>query len=95
MCKKSRTFFNNKNCENILCGYSISTIWEFDHIQNKHTLYCGKDCINMFCEILRKHAKNIIGFEKKKMLPLTKEELKSQDHKSMLYSWKNNLKKSL
>ena len=49
----------------------------------------------MFCEILRKHAKNIIGFEKKKMLPLTKEELKSQDHKSMLYSWKKNLKRSL
>ena len=84
-----------KTCEHIPCGYSVSTIWEFDHIQNKHTLYCGKDCINMFCEILRKHAKNIIGFEKKKMLPLTKEELKSQDHKSMLHSWKKNLKKSL
>ena len=35
-----------------------------------------------FCEFLREHAKNIIDFEKKKMLPLTKEELKShQDAK--------------
>ena len=30
-----------------------------------------------FCESLREHAKNIIDFEKKKMLALTKEELKS------------------
>ena len=29
-----------------------------------------------FCESLREHVKNIIDFEKKKMLPLTKEELK-------------------
>ena len=31
----------------------------------------------MFCTSLREQAKNIIDFEKKKMLPLTKEELKS------------------
>ena len=30
-----------------------------------------------FCESLREHTKNIIDFEIKKMLPLTKEELKS------------------
>ena len=30
-----------------------------------------------FCESLRGHAKNLIDFEKKKILPLTKEELKS------------------
>ena len=30
-----------------------------------------------FCESLRDYTKNIIDFEKKKMLPLTKEELKS------------------
>ena len=28
-----------------------------------------------FCESLREHAKYIIDFEKKKMLPLTKEEI--------------------
>ena len=38
----------------------MSTIWGFDHIENKHTLYRGK-----------------IVLEKKKVLPLTKEELKS------------------
>ena len=35
-----------------------------------------------FCDSLREHTKNIINFEKKKMSPLTKEELKShQDAK--------------
>ena len=28
--------------EHIPCGYSMSTIWAFDHIGNKHTLHCGK-----------------------------------------------------
>ena len=65
--------------EHIPCGYSMSTIWVFDNTKNKHTLYHGDDCMKKFCEILRKHAKNIIDFEKKKMLLLTKEEL------SMLY----------
>ena len=25
--------------EHIPCGYSMSAIWAFDHIENKHTLY--------------------------------------------------------
>ena len=63
--------------EHISCGYSISTIWRFDHIEDKHTLYRRKDCMKKFCESLREHAKSIIDFEKKKMLPLTRKELKS------------------
>ena len=64
--------------EHIPCGYSMSTIWAFDQIENTNTLYCRKDYMKKFCECLRKHAKNIINFEKKKMLLLTKEESKSQ-----------------
>ena len=26
--------------EHIPCGYPMSTIWRFDHIEGKHTLYC-------------------------------------------------------
>ena len=61
----------------------MSTIWRFDHIENKYTLYRGKEYrIQKICTSLREHAKNVIDFEKKKMLPLTKEELKSsQDGK--------------
>ena len=44
--------------EHIPCGYSMSTLWGFDNIDNKHTLYCGKDCIKKFCASLREHAKN-------------------------------------
>ena len=68
-------FFNNKNSEHILCGYSMSTNWAFDDIKNNHTLYCGKDCMKNFCESLREQVKIIIHFEKKK-LSLTKEDAK-------------------
>ena len=55
----------------------MSTIWAFDHMENKHTLYRKKDCMKKFCTSLREHAKNIIDIEQNKMLPLTKEKLKS------------------
>ena len=53
--------------EDIPCGCSMSTIWGFDHIEDKHTLYRRKDCMKKFCTSLRKRAKYIIDFEKKKM----------------------------
>ena len=33
------------------------TIWGFDYIENKHTLYPGKYCMKKFCDSLREHAK--------------------------------------
>ena len=72
----------------------MSTIWTFNNIKNNHTLYRRKDCMKRFCEPLREHAKNITDFEKKKILPLTKEELKSgQDAKVCYISQKRVLKK--
>ena len=59
--------------EHIPRRYSMSTVWAFDHIENKYILYREKDCMKMFCESLREHAKNITDFEKKKMLTLRKE----------------------
>ena len=56
----------------------MSTVWKFDHIENKHTYTVEKICMKKFCESLREHTKNIIDFENKKMLLLTKKELKSQ-----------------
>ena len=38
-----------------------------------------------FCESLREHAKNIIDFEKKKVLPLTKEKVKSHQDAKVCY----------
>ena len=49
-----------------------------------------------FWSSLREHAKNVIGFEKKKLLPLTNEELKShQDGKECYICEKRILKNSL
>ena len=60
-------------------------IWAFDHIENKHTLYRVKNCMKKFCTSLREHVKNINDFEKKKILPLTKEELKSHQNVKVCY----------
>ena len=60
--KKSST---TKISEHIPCGCSMSTICGFNHIEDKHTLCRGKDCMKKFCEPLREHAKSITGFKKK------------------------------
>ena len=36
--------------------------------------YRGEDCMKKFCEDLKKHVTKIINYEKKGMIPLTKEE---------------------
>ena len=70
------------------------TIWGCDNIENKHTLYCGKDCRKTFCTSLREHGKNLIDFEKKEMLPLTKEELKSCQDAKVRYICENRIVKN-
>ena len=38
--------------------FSTTKIGEnFDHIEDKHTLYCGKDCMKKVCTFSRDHAK--------------------------------------
>ena len=49
-----------KNGEHISCRHSVSTIWAFDCIENKHTLYRGQDCMKKFFRFLRQHVKNLI-----------------------------------
>ena len=48
-----------------------------------------------FCEYLRENTKNIIDFEKKKMLPLTKEELNSHQDAKVCYSCGKRILKKL
>ena len=52
---------------------SMSPIWAFDHIKDKHI---GEKIVWKSFVSLREHGKNIVDFGKKKMLQLTKEELK-------------------
>ena len=37
----------------IPCAQSISTIWGFDHIENRHSLCRRKEYMRRFCESLR------------------------------------------
>ena len=55
-------------------GYSIFTSFSFDELKNKLNYYRGKDCMKKFCKDLKEHATRIINYEKKKIIPLTKEE---------------------
>ena len=71
------------------------TIWAFDHIENKLSSYRGKDYMKKFCVSLREHAKNIIDFQKKKMLPLTKEKLKSHQDAKLCYICEKRILKKL
>ena len=66
----------------------MSTIWGFNHIEDKHTLYRGKDCMKKFFESLREHAKSITDFEKKKNVTVKKKIIRIiQRCKCMLYLW--------
>ena len=89
-CANNPEKLTTKIGEHIPCEYLMSTTWRFDHIEDKHTLYRGKDCIKKFFSSLTEHSKNIIDFEKRKIL-LTKELKSHQDAK--VYLWKKNLKK--
>ena len=74
----------------------MSTIWAFDHIENKHTLDRRKDSMKKFYESLREHTKNVNDFEKKKNVTVNKRRTKITSRcKSMLYLWKTILKKVL
>ena len=55
-----------KISEHIPCKYSMSTIWAFDNIENRHTLYRREDCMKKFFTSLREHATNVINFRRKK-----------------------------
>ena len=77
--------FNNKICSESIFLVAIQSqqFWGFHRIRNKHS--CGKGCMKRFCTSLGDHAKDIINFEKKKILSLTKEELNSHLDAKMCY----------
>ena len=58
-----------------VCCYSLFPHCSFD--SSKNIFYRGVDCMRKLCANLKKHATEIINFEKKKVLPLTDEEIGS------------------
>ena len=94
--EKMSTYQNNPEKSSITkinkhtpSGYSLFTPSSFDTTKNKLDSYRGKNCMKNFCLDLREHATKIISYEKKEMIPLTKEEKSSSYFKKMLYMQKN------
>ena len=80
--------------KHIPSGYSIFTSCSFDESKNKLNHYRGKDCIKKFCRNLKEHATRIINHEKKKIIPLTKEEKINYNDQQICYICKKEFEKS-
>ena len=57
----------------------MSPISSFRSIENEHDVYRSKDCMRMFCEILRQHTMKIIVKRK------TKEQQESYENTKICY----------
>ena len=66
-------------------GYSIFTHCSFYESKNKLNYYRGEDCMKRFCKDLKEHATKIINYEKKNMIPLTKEEKEDYNNQKVCY----------
>ena len=76
-------------------GYSLFTHCSFDKAKNKLDYYRGKDYMKKFCKDVRKHATEIINYEKKKMIPLAiKEEIDHNKQKICYICKKEFVKKN-
>ena len=54
-------------------GYSLFTHCSFDTTKNKLDYYSGKNCMKNLCLDLREHVTKIINYDKKDIVPLTKQ----------------------
>ena len=88
---KSSTTEINKHVQS---GYSLFTHCSLDQTKNKLNYYRDKDCMKMFCKDLREHTTKIINYEKKKMIPLTKEEKIHYNEQEICYTCKKEFDKS-
>ena len=86
------TYINNPNessttkiNKHTLSGYSKFTSCSFNESKNKLNYYRGKDCMKKFCKDLKEHAARIINYEKKKIIPLTKEEKINYNDQQICY----------
>ena len=75
-------------------GYSIFTSRSFDELKNKLNYYRGKDCMKKFCKDLKEHTTRIINYEKRKIIPLTKEEKINYNDEQICYICKKEFDKS-
>ena len=66
-------------------GWAMFTRCSFDKKENKLNYYRGKDCIEKLCKKRKECTVKIINYEKKEMIPLTKEEKKFNKKQQACY----------
>ena len=86
--KKSSTTKINKHAPS---GYSLFTQCSFDTAKNKLHYYIGKNCMKNFCLDLSEHTTKINYYEKKEMIPLTREEKRSHRIQRRCYIYKKKV----
>ena len=89
--KESSTTKINKHT---LSGYSIFTHCSFNKSKSKLNYYRREDCMTKFCKDLREHATEIINYEKKDIIPLTKKEEENYNNQKVCYICKKEFDKS-
>ena len=57
----------------------MSASLALDGIENNYDVYKGRDCMKKFCECLKKQARKIINFKKKKIKLLANEQQQSYE----------------
>ena len=72
-------------------GWVMFIKCSFDEKENKLDYYRKKDCIEKLCKKLKKRAIKIINYEKKEMIPLTKEENKSYKEQKLCHICEENI----
>ena len=74
--EKMNTCYNNpgKSSTTKINKHTLFTHCSFDTTKNNLDYYRTKNCMKNFCLDLREHATKIINYEKKEIIPLTKEE---------------------
>ena len=80
--EKSSTTKINKHTPFV---YSFFTHCSFDTTEKKLDCYRGENCMKNFCLDLKKHETNIINYEKKEIIPLTKKEEKMRNKQKVCY----------
>ena len=69
--KKSSTTKISKHTPS---GFSLFTYCSFNKTKTKLDYYRDKDCMKVFCKILKEYVERIMYWKKKEMMPLTDEE---------------------
>ena len=73
-------------------GYSLFTHCSFDKTKSNLDYYRGKNCMKNFCLDLKEHVTKIINYQKKEMIPLTKEEKISNNQQKVFHICKKIFK---